>query len=69
MYVSITGIFEGRDVVMIIGIQELLLAFVNPGLQTHWLLSNTKLLTVLQDVQLVDYLKQVKQEVSHCRQD
>jgi hypothetical protein len=35
MYVYITGIFEGRGVVMTSGIQELLLALVNPGLQTH----------------------------------
>ncbi len=51
------------------GIQELLLAFVNPGLQTHSFKIRTRLLRVLQEVQLVDDLKQVKQDLSHYRQD
>jgi hypothetical protein len=67
--VYITGIFEGKGVVVRIGIHELLLALVNPGLQTHWLLSNNKLLRVLQEVQLVGELKQVRQDASHYRQD
>ncbi len=65
----ITGIFEGRGVVMTSGIQELLLAFVNPGLQTHLFTIRTRFLRVLQEVQLVDELKQVRQEASHYRQD
>jgi hypothetical protein len=67
--VFIIGIFEGRGVVMASGIQELLLAFVNPGLQTHSFKIRTRLLRVLQEVQLVDDLKQVKQDLSHYRQD
>jgi hypothetical protein len=35
MYVFIIGIFEGSGEVMTSGIQELILAFMNPGLQTH----------------------------------
>jgi hypothetical protein len=69
MYVYIAGILEGRGVVIMIGIQELLLALVNPGLQTHWFKIKTKLLRVLQEVQFVNELEQVRQEASHYRQD
>jgi hypothetical protein len=50
-------------------IQKLLLKLVNPGLQTHLFKMKTRLLRVLQEVQLVDELEQVRQEESHCRQD
>ncbi len=69
MYVYITGILEGRGVVVMSGIQELLLAFMNPGLQTHWFNIRTRLLRVLQEVQFKDELEQVRQEGSHYRQD
>ncbi len=68
MYAFITGIFEGRGVVMTSGIQELLLALVYPGLQTHLFVMITRLLRVLQEVQFVDEPEQVRQETSHCRQ-
>jgi hypothetical protein len=69
MYFYITGIFEGREVVITTGIQELELLRVNPVLQTHRFSIRTRLLRVLQEVQLVNEPEQVRQEASHCRQD
>jgi hypothetical protein len=50
---------------MTIRIQELLLALVNPGLQAHLFTIWTRLLRVLQEVQLVDEPEQVRQDASH----
>jgi hypothetical protein len=35
MYAFIKGILQGRELLAISGTQELLVALVNPGLQTH----------------------------------
>jgi hypothetical protein len=66
---DIIGILEGREVLAMSGVHELFVAFIYPALQTHWLLIRIRLLDVLHEVQLVDELKQVRQDASHCKQE